>query len=126
MALCDHCGRDTGITYGGLTKDDGTVVRLCHSGDPNRPDCYRRVTVYKEEIGVLNRLPSQNGVEHIYDPGLTYLTQFGEEFPAETTVCITHLRFVPCRKTDGFCVFSDHPAMVDQVRRYQMGEGNKY
>jgi hypothetical protein len=28
-------------------------VHLCHTDDPVRPDCYRRVTVYGEPVGAL-------------------------------------------------------------------------
>src|SRR5258708_1520938 len=34
------------------------------------------------------------------------ITEFGEHYPTENTVCVTHKRFVPCRCRDGMCVFS--------------------
>jgi hypothetical protein len=40
----------------------------------------------------------------------------------DTTVCLTHKRFIPCRKDDGTCQLSRNPEDVDHVRRYQNGE----
>ena len=39
----------------------------------------------------------------------------------ESLVCLTHRRFVPCRKKDG-CILSSEPTDIDNVRRYQRGE----
>jgi hypothetical protein len=41
-------------------------VHLCHTDDPARPDCYRRVTVYAEPVGVLLGLkPEPSGIAGI-------------------------------------------------------------
>jgi hypothetical protein len=125
VAHCSHCGQDTGITYGTVTMGVFTAI-LCHTGDPDRPDCYRRVTVYHEPLGaLLKHIALPRGVDYILDQGLEavkFLTQFGEEFPTENTVCVTHKRFVPCRKTDGMCLFSSTEESVEEVRKYQAGE----
>ena len=47
---CAHCGRP-GPLYGRLAGGQ----RVCH-GDEG-PDCYRRVTVYKEPVGALLTVP---------------------------------------------------------------------
>ncbi len=40
------------------------------------------------------------------------------------TVCLGHMRFIPCRgKPAGACVWSSDPADVEAVRRYQAGTG---
>lgn len=44
--------------YSGVFKDDKSYS-LCHPNEPNRPDCYRLVTVYKEPIGARKSAPSQ-------------------------------------------------------------------
>ena len=57
--VCGHCGRDGAgaSAYG---------VPLCHTDDPGLPDCYRRVTVYHEQLGALRVLePLPAGVEGI-------------------------------------------------------------
>lgn len=38
------------------------------------------------------------------------------------TVCVTHLRFIPCRAGSPECRFSGDPADVERVRAYQRGE----
>lgn len=43
------------------------------------------------------------------------------EMGVEVAVCVTHLRFVPCRSDDG-CVVSLDPEDVHRVRLYQQGE----
>lgn len=50
---CDHCGRTMGDYAGGSAglSRDGKHYNLCHPNDPNRPDCYRDVTVWGETIG---------------------------------------------------------------------------
>lgn len=52
------CGRTMGDFAGGASSVSGsrygdgkTTYRLCHPNDPQRPDCYRLVTVYGETIG---------------------------------------------------------------------------
>lgn len=42
------------------------------------------------------------------------------EEPYETTVCVTHRRFMPCRVEDG-CVLSTEQSDVDTVARWQWG-----
>lgn len=121
MATCEHCGQETGIIYGAVW-DRETIVKLCHTGDPDRPDCYRRVTVYHEYLGILKDAdPLPAGVENIRDvaSALTELTSGWGEF---SEVCVTHKRFVPCRKTDGTCVFSTDDDDVNKVREYQTGK----
>ena len=119
--ICDHCGLNL-LGYGSVSFG-GTIVKLCHTRAIGRPDCYRRVTVYHEPLGVLkniNHVPE--GVEHIRDPGLVAareILEFGQQYPTENTVCVTHKRFVPCRRSDGFCVFSSTPEDVENVRGYQ-------
>jgi hypothetical protein len=43
---CGHCGRTGASAW-------APGVHLCHTDDPSRPDCYRRVTVYAEPVGAL-------------------------------------------------------------------------
>jgi hypothetical protein len=43
---CGHCGRDGATAW-------AAGAHLCHTDDPARPDCYRRVTVYAESVGAL-------------------------------------------------------------------------
>lgn len=51
--------------------------------------------------------------------------EWSEEWELEVivgpTVCVTHKRFIPCRKNDG-CVISTEQKDVDDVRAYQSGE----
>jgi hypothetical protein len=73
---CAHCGQTCGDYAGGLggilTADGG--IDLCHPnglpGEPVlRPDCYRRVTVYREPLGVLTGVePKPAGIQDIRDP----------------------------------------------------------
>lgn len=56
---CGHCGRD-----GARASANG--VPLCHTDDPGLPDCYRRVTVYHEQVGaLLGDGPKPGGVRGI-------------------------------------------------------------
>lgn len=51
---CDHCGRTAGDFEGGssgMSTGAGEVYRFCHPNAHDRPDCYRLVTVYSEQIG---------------------------------------------------------------------------
>lgn len=41
----------------------------------------------------------------------------------ESCVCVTHLRFVPCRR-EGPCEFSSSDDDVERVRAYQQGDSN--
>lgn len=70
---CAHCGQVCGDYAGGsgsVTFDSGPLVRLCHPDDPARPDCYRRVTVYREPLGALiGADPKPPGVTCIGNPG---------------------------------------------------------
>jgi hypothetical protein len=45
---CEHCGR----TAAGYARD-AAGNRLCHTGEGG-PDCFRRVTVYGEPLGILD------------------------------------------------------------------------
>lgn len=46
---CVHCGRICGDGAGGYGTVEGQPV--CHPNAPDRPDCYRLVTVYREKLG---------------------------------------------------------------------------
>lgn len=48
---CGHCGRPCGDLAGGYAVVPGNV-RVCHPNEPDRPDCYRLITVYGEVVGV--------------------------------------------------------------------------
>lgn len=79
MAVCVHCGDETGITYGTIPSITGDV-KLCHTGYKGRPDCYRRVTVYHEPLGILRDItPVPDGVEDIRDPGVTEILRLYRE-----------------------------------------------
>lgn len=43
-----------------------------------------------------------------------------DEWDDTVYVCITHLRFIPCRVDSG-CHITDLPAAVEMVRAYQQG-----
>lgn len=48
------------------------------------------------------------------------ITRLGEEIGGpDVVVCTTHMRFIPCRKEDGTCNYSEDPVDVDRVYRYQ-------
>lgn len=46
---CAHCGRQTGDYDGGRATVNGLPV--CHPNTPDRPDCYRLITVYGQTLG---------------------------------------------------------------------------
>lgn len=46
---CTHCGRDLGDNESGWASIRSHPV--CHPNVPDRPDCYRLVTVYGEDLG---------------------------------------------------------------------------
>jgi hypothetical protein len=48
--------------------------------------------------------------------------EYWDEWYAEVTVCLTHKRFIPCRKDDGFCQLSVSQEDIEHVRKYQQGE----
>jgi hypothetical protein len=52
---CAHCGRVTRNPHGGYASVNG--VPVCHPNVPDRPDCYRRVTVQGEPMGTLKPTP---------------------------------------------------------------------
>ena len=57
------------------------------------------------------------------DDALRELTQLTEElglYDEPLTVCVTHKRFIPCRKSDG-CIFSSEPDDITMVRNFQSG-----
>jgi hypothetical protein len=50
--VCAHCGLVCGGFAGGFGGiSDSRAV--CHPNDTTRPDCYRRITVYQEPVGIL-------------------------------------------------------------------------
>lgn len=50
---------------------------------------------------------------------LDELTRLGEEIGSlAVVVCTTHMRFIPCRKDDGTCMYSEDQADIDRVYRY--------
>src|SRR5215472_2396405 len=108
MGNCDHCGL-TLKGFGTVTRPDGTVAKLCHTNAIGRPDCYRRVTLYKEPLGFLKDVkpPLPEGVSKTIDPVAGVLNELWETFgDTPVTVCMTHKRFVPCRKNNDSCVLS--------------------
>lgn len=53
------------------------------------------------------------------------LTEESEDlglYDLSLTVCVTHSRFIPCRKTEGECRFSSNEIDVAQVMRDQWGD----
>lgn len=109
---CAHCGEEA---QGHASIG---IYRVCHVDSPYLPDCYKRVTVYGEHLGSLKPFRMKPaGVEKIVEPWKTYLDSSGI-YGDKTTVCITHRRFIPCRKSFG-CVFSTDPEHVEDVRKYQ-------
>jgi hypothetical protein len=51
------------------------------------------------------------------------IVQISEEYwlyDLPPVVCMTHLRFLPCRARDN-CVFRDDPEAIEVVRKAQMG-----
>jgi len=45
----------------------------------------------------------------------------GWDLDVPVTVCLTHMRFVPCRADDGNCAFSEDEEDAAAVLAYQMG-----
>ena len=73
MTVCAHCGEETGTWIRGVW-DDGKNIKLCHTGYIGRPDCYRRVTVYHEPLGILKGVtPAPDGINDIRDEVMIYL-----------------------------------------------------
>jgi hypothetical protein len=84
IRTCGHCGEPCGDYAGGsasISHAGGPVIPLCHPNDPSRPDCYRRVTVYREELGALRGVhpkpPGLIGVAE--DAAWRAMVAFGEE-----------------------------------------------
>lgn len=51
---------------------------------------------------------------------LDEITRLGQELDLpDAVVCTTHMRFVPCRRDDGTCNYSEDAVDVDRVYRYQ-------
>ncbi len=52
---------------------------------------------------------------------------FGIEWPddevSQVWVCLTHKRFIPCRRTSGICELSCDTADVEKVRQWQAVNG---
>jgi hypothetical protein len=63
LDICSHCDRQVRPQEASIQLFD-LHVPLCHPSDPLLPDCYRRVTIYKEPLGALRRLEDQ-------PPGIT-------------------------------------------------------
>jgi hypothetical protein len=65
--ICAHCGRASGGHKEAIVRDaSGRSTPLCHPSQHDLPDCYRRVTVYGEPLGVLRGLTEQPvGVQDI-------------------------------------------------------------
>ena len=57
----------------------------------------------------IRSVPRQDGVDWSDEP----------DYETGAVVCTTHMRFVPCRKDDGTCNYSEDPADTDRVYRYQ-------
>lgn len=58
--ICPHCGQNR--------EGFGSAYNLdvCHTDSPDRPDCYRRLTVYAERLGaLLEARPLPAGIEDI-------------------------------------------------------------
>lgn len=54
---CAHCGRASGGYKEAIVRDSrGRSTPLCHPSQDDLPDCYRRVTVHGEPLGVLRGL----------------------------------------------------------------------
>lgn len=60
---CAHCGRPLRRWYGTIASGE----HVCHYDDG--PDCYRRITVYGERLGILAGLPVA-----ALPPGVTAVT----------------------------------------------------
>lgn len=68
--VCFHCGKAMGAgTEGGYAKVHGRTV--CHPNVPERADCYRLITVYKEPLG--SRLSGTVGQLWLSGEDLAYL-----------------------------------------------------
>lgn len=115
---CAHCGEPA---QGYATVKQ---VRVCYpQSKSERPDCYRRVTVYQEPLGILKTIPDKPpGVTHIIDGWMAWLEQLDLGMETTATVCVTHKRFLPCRVNTRECVISVRPADVERVRKYQRAE----
>jgi len=62
--MCPHCG----LPLAGYATIGGT--RVCHTVTLGRPDCYRRVTVDGEQLGVLlDVTPLPAGIRDIRQGG---------------------------------------------------------
>lgn len=63
---CAHCGRPIGDYAGGIATvyHNHVSVRVCHPNAPDRPDCYKLITVYNEVVGV-RQSETQTGFREI-------------------------------------------------------------
>lgn len=119
---CAHCGRE----LRGYGEVEGKPV--CHPGEAaDSPDCYRRITVYREPIGILKEFEDRpQGVEEPLTGWKAWSEVYADEdLHSEATVCVTHMRFIPCRREDG-CLISVLPDDVERVRRYQNDEAGDH
>lgn len=65
--------------------------------------------------------------DSLRDEAFRELVRLSEEmglYDLKTTVCLSHLRFIPCRRHEGNtpCVLSDREEDVAHVQAYQAGE----
>lgn len=69
---CAHCGRTVQGYKEAIIRDGrNRSTSLCHPTDASLPDCYRRVVVYKEQVGALMGLATLPiGVKDIVKPVL--------------------------------------------------------
>lgn len=78
MSACAHCGRDPAAGF----ATGYNAERLCHPDDPGLPDCYRRVTAWREPLGkLLDADPKPAGVEGAQ--GITTLDDKASAFAGE-------------------------------------------
>lgn len=68
--ICAHCGRGMRDYREASHEVEGQVSPLCHpTRDSSLPDCYRRVLVYRERLGILWGVASPpSGITGIMDP----------------------------------------------------------
>jgi hypothetical protein len=69
--------------YGGVRGLAKKLVNVCHTDNKDKPDCYRRITVYHEPLGALKGLATlPRGVSEIIFEPLRYPLSTAEDFEA--------------------------------------------